>query len=253
MKKQALLLTLFSSLSLGMLNLNSISEVSAKEELSLKSSGDEFNLLDKKFESNESFVYTADLHFKSGQAGGLAFGSKTNEHYYVLNMDRYENKVKLLYFSSNGSGGFIPSELKSDYFIGNDKITQNELDMVNPLVRTIEDVNLKVIVTIEEEHAFAEFYVEGIKRFGIDSVIDLNNLGTSYTYEGGYLGMNCFNADVYLENIEIGKSDYSYFSEPYRNQYHLQPFSKWSNNPNGLCYYNGYYHVFYQVQPSSSQ
>lgn len=253
MKKQALLLTLFSSLSLGMLNLNSISEVSAKEELSVKSSGDEFNLLDKKFESNESFVYTADLHFKSGQAGGLAFGSKTNEHYYVLNMDRYENKVKLLYFSSNGSGGFIPSELKSDYFIGNDKITQNELDMVNPLVRTIEDVNLKVIVTIEEEHAYAEFYVEGIKRFGIDSVIDLNNLGTSYIYEGGYLGMNCFNADVYLENIEIGKSDYSYFSEPYRNQYHLQPFSKWSNDPNGLCYYNGYYHVFYQVHPFSLQ
>ena len=223
--------------------------VYAYEDISLHDGGDHFELLDKQYVANESFVYTADLHFKSGQAGGLAFGSEENDHYYVINMDRFENHVKLIYFKSNGEGGFTTDEIRTDYFIGNDKMTPIERDFVNPMVAGIENVNLKVVLTREDEHAYVEFYVEGIKRFGVDSVIDLNGLGKSYSYEGGYLGMNCFNSDVYFSNIEIGKSDYSYFSEPYRNQYHLQPFAKWTNDPNALCYYNGYYHVFYQTYP----
>ncbi len=228
---------------------NHIKSALAYDDISLNSDKDAFRLLDKQYGKDESFVYTADLHFRSGQAGGLAFGSEDNDHYYVVNMDRIENQVKLIYFASNGEGGYTPSELRRDYFIGNDKMTEIESNFVKSKVNTIENVNLKVILTREDEHAYFEFYVEGIKRFGIDTVIDLNDLGTTYTYQGGYLGMNCFNADVYLSNIEIGHSDYSYFSEPYRNQYHLQPFAKWTNDPNALCYYNGYYHVFYQTHP----
>ena len=243
------LATLFVISSFAFKSNNSVTPVSAYEDISLNNSTDAFKLLDKEFSKDDNFVYTADLHFRSGQAGGLAFGSQENDHYYVLNMDRVENRVKLLYFAAKEEGGYTPTELKVDYFIGNDKMTQSEAAFVSPRVANIENVNLKVILTKENEHAYAEFYVEGIKRFGIDTVIDLNDLGTSFTYEGGFLGINCFNADVYLTNIEIGKSDYSYFSEPYRNQYHLQPFSKWTNDPNALCYYNGYYHVFYQMHP----
>lgn len=251
--KSRILTFIFSSLlvisSFTLVNNKSI-EVKASEELSISSSGDDFVLLDKSYTKEESFVYTADLHFKSGQAGGIAFGSENNDHYFVLNMDRYENRVKLMHFTSKNEGGYDVDELRSDYFIGNSKITEHELAIVNPSVKEkVENVNLKVILTIEDEHAYVECFVEGIKRFGIDSIIDLNDLGKSYQYEGGNLGMNCFNSDVYLENIEIGKSDYSYFSEPYRNQYHLQPFAKWTNDPNALCYYNGYYHVFYQTHP----
>lgn len=230
-------------------NQENSSPLYAYDDISINSNQDAFTLLDKQYEANESFVYTADLHFRSGQAGGLAFGSEQNDHYYVVNMDRYENHVKLIYFYKNDQGNIAADEIRSDYFIGNDKITENELTFVNSMVRNIENVNLKVVLTRENEHAYMEFYVEGIKRFGVDSVIDLNNLGKSYSYQGGYLGINCFNSDVYLSNIEIGKSDYSYFSEPYRNQYHLQPYAKWSNDPNALCYYNGYYHVFYQTYP----
>lgn len=256
MKKQtiskltaSLTTALFCGLVFSSLYQSNAKEVNATPELSLTSPGDSFALLDKSFTANESFVYTADLHFKNGQAGGIAFGAEENDHYFVLNMDRIEDRVKLLYFKTNGVGGYSATELRADYFIGNDKITDSELQMVKPEVAGIENVNLKVILTIEDEHAYAEFFVEGIKRFGIDSVIDLNTISGDFIYQGGYLGMNCFNGDVYLENIEIGKSDYSYFSEPYRNQYHLQPFAKWSNDPNALCYYNGYYHVFYQTHP----
>ena len=221
----------------------------AYNNVSLASETDAFQLIDKQYSKTESFVYTGDLHFHNGQAGGLVFGAKQDEYYYVVNMDRVENRVKLIHFASNGEGGFTPHELESDYFIGNSKITASEENFVKSQLGGLENVNLKIVLTTESTHAYLEFFVEGIKRFGVDSVIDLNTYGEEYTYQGGNLGINCFNADVYLTNIEIGKSDYSYFTEPYRNQYHLQPYAKWTNDPNALCYYNGYYHVFYQTHP----
>ena len=246
-----LIVTLFASFTLiatsGASNLAQLN--ASGEEISVANEGNGFALLNKSFGVNESFVYSGDLYFNDGQAGGIAFGSQETNHYYVLNMDRYENRVKLLYFSYI-AGSYSDVVIREDYFIGNDKMNEKENNIVSPSVRNrINFVNLKVILTREDEHAYAEFYIEGIKRFGVDSTLDLNNCGTSFVYEGGYIGVNCFNSSVTLRNIEYGHSDYSYYSEPYRNQYHFQPFSRWSNDPNGLCYYNGWYHLFYQCHP----
>lgn len=251
---------LFTSLLTGVLTLACVTfssnklntRVDASEELSLQSEGDSYRLLEKSYAEDESFVYTADVHFRGGQAGSLAFGAEENDHYFAINLDRYENHIKLLYFKL-GEEGFV-DELYSCDFLGHGALLEQEWAIINPWVREIENVNIKIVLTREDEHAYVEFFVEGIKRFGIDKVIDLNNLeGKSYGYEGGRIGANCFNADIYLVNIEYGHSDYSYFSEPYRNQYHLQPFAKWTNDPNGLCYYNGWYHVFYQTNPFGLQ
>lgn len=35
----------------------------------------------------------------------------------------------------------------------------------------------------------------------------------------------------------------------YREQYHFVPWKNWMNDPNGLCWYKGYYHMFYQANP----
>ena len=231
---------------------NHVNQVNASEELSLSAEGDAFKLLEKSYGVDESFVYTADVHFRGGQAGALVFGAEEDDHYWVINLDRYENHVKLLYFN-RGENPFV-DELYSCDFLGHGNLLQEEWQMINPWVREIENVNIKVVLTREDEHAYVEFFVEGIKRFGTDTVIDLNNLpGKTYKYEGGRIGMEVFSADVFLNNIEYGYSDYSYFSEPYRNQYHLQPFAKWTNDPNALCYFNGWYHVFYQTNPFGLQ
>ncbi len=39
------------------------------------------------------------------------------------------------------------------------------------------------------------------------------------------------------------------YSEKFRPQYHFSPPEKWMNDPNGLVYHNGIYHLFYQFYP----
>ena len=39
------------------------------------------------------------------------------------------------------------------------------------------------------------------------------------------------------------------YAEPYRPQFHFSPEKKWMNDPNGLVFYKGVYHLFYQYYP----
>jgi fructan beta-fructosidase len=39
------------------------------------------------------------------------------------------------------------------------------------------------------------------------------------------------------------------YKEQYRPRYHFSPATNWCNDPNGLVYNNGTYHLFYQFNP----
>jgi len=43
-----------------------------------------------------------------------------------------------------------------------------------------------------------------------------------------------------------------YYKEQFRPQFHFSPETAWTNDPNGLVYYEGQYHLFYQHNPDST-
>ena len=47
------------------------------------------------------------------------------------------------------------------------------------------------------------------------------------------------------DEMELGK----WYDTSVREQYHFNPFMNWVNDPNGLCWFKGYYHLFYQSNP----
>ncbi len=44
----------------------------------------------------------------------------------------------------------------------------------------------------------------------------------------------------------------SFYQEKYRPQFHFSPEAHWMNDPNGMVFYAGEYHLFYQYYPESS-
>ena len=49
------------------------------------------------------------------------------------------------------------------------------------------------------------------------------------------------------ETISVDSTQY--YKEPFRPQFHFSPEKKWMNDPNGMLYYKGTYHLFYQYYP----
>ena len=55
---------------------------------------------------------------------------------------------------------------------------------------------------------------------------------------------------ISISSKEILKVDATqYYKEPFRPQFHFTPEKKWMNDPNGMLFHNGTYHLFYQYYP----
>lgn len=53
--------------------------------------------------------------------------------------------------------------------------------------------------------------------------------------------------------LSANGNDKATYNEKYRLQLHYSVPLHWSNDPNGLVYFNGYYHLFYQYNPHATQ
>ncbi len=62
---------------------------------------------------------------------------------------------------------------------------------------------------------------------------------------------SCQNTPSAKEKMVTEKNTNSY-SEKHRPQFHFSPEEKWMNDPNGMVYFDGEYHLFYQYYPDST-
>ena len=52
---------------------------------------------------------------------------------------------------------------------------------------------------------------------------------------------------IFSLTIVIAQNDL--YKEKYRPRFHFSPAKNWTNDPNGLVYFDGEYHLFYQYNP----
>ena len=64
------------------------------------------------------------------------------------------------------------------------------------------------------------------------------------------LSLGCKDEPKVKENSSPEISDV--YQEKHRPQFHFTPEAKWMNDPNGMFYYKGKYHLFYQYYPDST-
>lgn len=223
------------------------------DTVKLQGEGDAFSVGEKQYTEGEAFVYSATVNFDTANAAGLVFGAVEGERYWVFNVDRIENAVKLMYFNST-EGQTKVEVLKSEYYVGPSIMNDGEREYVASRTKDVKKVYLKVKINADKT---AEFYADGIRRFayvnGSEEAeqlsLDFTIEGTPVTYQGGALGYNCFSGKVEFTDTLVGTTDYAYYTEFYRNQYHFSQYAHWNNDPNGLVYYNGYYHLYFQHNP----
>ncbi len=54
------------------------------------------------------------------------------------------------------------------------------------------------------------------------------------------------------EQTDSLPADSAYYQEPYRPRFHFSPEKMWMNDPNGMVFFEGEYHLFYQYYPDST-
>lgn len=82
------------------------------------------------------------------------------------------------------------------------------------------------------------------------TVLTDQNSEKIYAMKNGLISLFAL-ASVFL--LTASAPDKNYYNELFRPQFHFTPEENWHNDPNGLVYYDGEYHLFYQYNPKGKE
>ncbi|MCA0991950.1 GH32 C-terminal domain-containing protein [Guptibacillus hwajinpoensis] len=125
-----------------------------------------------------------------------------------------------------------------DFLIGGGKDNDH---LYVSLVREADGKELLKSTGTESEK-YKRVYWDASSYIGEDVFIKVVDKAT-----GGWGHINVDDFHVFNSEEDILKSERY---EKYRSQFHYTPEKNWMNDPNGLVYHNGEYHVFYQYNPT---
>lgn len=173
---------------------------------------------------------------KSGAFGLLNWNGEMtfqNTRYTELSQDFNPLLNDITVTSSTGTieekSQFTPTEPVNIQYVGNDAST---VDI------SVKKANEKTAVTVSD--ADGKVYADGKN---IPVKVGSNIITVTSTAEN----KDSTTATLtYRVNVHRRDADEVYYNEAYRDQYHYSVKDGWANDPNGLVYYNGTYHMFYQ-------
>ncbi|WP_238590776.1 GH32 C-terminal domain-containing protein [Paenibacillus beijingensis] len=170
---------------------------------------------------------------------GWGWGGPFNQHgtYHLWNFkdggDSQVGAIKSTTFTLAGSGWI-------DFLLGGGNDPDN---LYVSLVRASDGAELMKATGFNDE-AYTRVYWDASAYLGEQVYIKIVDNAT-----GGWGHINTDDFHVYNTAADITTGDRY---QQYRPQAHFTPDRKWMNDPNGLVYYAGEYHLFYQHNPTGT-
>lgn len=124
---------------------------------------------------------------------------------------------------------FVPTEPTTIQYVKQDAETVN-------VAVTKKNNDAEVTVT----DAAGTIYENGA-NIPVDTGANCLNITSRMTAEDGTAA-----SVTYRVNVHRRQADEIYYNELYRDQYHYSVKDGWANDPNGIVYFKGKYHLFYQ-------
>ncbi len=183
---------------------------------------------------NDTEVYDFEISdtILEGNIGFIGF----NEDLTItdITVDDIEVKEAEAYLSDlEVKGGELDKDFSKEYD-SYSVVVKNETESIS-LIPTVEGSGN---VTVNGEAAQAG------KATKVDLKVGSQQIPVVVTSENG-------GKEKTIINVLRNASD-SVYNVPTRPQYHYSPATGWANDPNGLVYYKGEYHLFYQYYPDDT-
>ncbi|QYR22368.1 GH32 C-terminal domain-containing protein [Paenibacillus sp. sptzw28] len=176
-----------------------------------------------------------DVTADSGWGWGGPFNQNGTYHLWSFKDggDSQTGVVKSTTFTLGGSGWI-------DFLIGGGKDINNTYAA---LVRDSDGAELMKATGYNDE-AYTRAYWDASAFLGEQVYIKIVDNATG---EWGHINVDDFHVYNTLGDITAGDR-----YQQYRPKFHFSPDRKWMNDPNGLVYYGGEYHLFYQNNPTGT-